>query len=142
MKPRPYQVAVRDLISADRLATLRKFPDLKPMPAKPKKQPATLSATQASDHALADAVEYAKGYGNVTAIAEKMSQITGENVTRQMVGRWLNEDPEKRQQPSFGNAILILIAVDILRGNTDPGATTLIVEVPAVPKHATTKTTK
>lgn len=103
-------------------------------PTAKKKKPKPITADDLSAYGLKDAITFAEAYGNITKVADTMTAISGESVTRQMVGRWLNGDPAKRQQPSFGTAILLLIAVDIVRGNTDPSATFLTIEVPEIPQ--------
>lgn len=109
-------------------------PKIMKKPTAKKKKPKPITADDLSAYGLKDAITFAEAYGNITKVADTMTAISGESVTRQMVGRWLNGDPAKRQQPSFGTAILLLIAVDIVRGNTDPSATFLTIEVPEIPQ--------
>lgn len=75
---------------------------------------ARMSAAEASEQALNHAVEFARERGRIQAIADLMTERTGDSVTRQMVSRWLNPDPDKRQQPSLGNGLLLLWCVDVL----------------------------
>lgn len=41
-------------------------------------------------------------------IADKLSKMTGQPVTRQMVDRWLHPDPKKRTQALHGTGILLV----------------------------------
>jgi hypothetical protein len=43
-----------------------------------------------------------------SAIADRLSKITGKPVTRQMVEKWLHPDPEKRTQALHGTGILLV----------------------------------
>lgn len=110
--------------------------NLDPMPKPKPQKPNPIPSTRISDRALARAVEYGEGYGNITAIASRMSAITGEPVTRQMVGRWLNKDPERRQQPSFGNALLLLFVIEQL--NQEPS----MIDIVAIVQELQTKPAK
>lgn len=101
--------------------------------------PAILSTTSAANQALASAIEYAKPYGHVKAIAAALSELTGQSVTRQMVGRWLNSDPEKRIPiGNFGMGLALLFVVARLQ---DPEATTAEFTI-EVPSHKKTRKTK
>jgi hypothetical protein len=99
-KQKPKKARAEAVCAADEIPTTNPVNRLKP--------------ATASNQALADAVTYATEYGRVKQIAEAMSRLTGESVTRQMVGRWLAEDPAKRQQPSLGNGLLLLLVVQRL----------------------------
>ncbi len=41
-------------------------------------------------------------------IADKLSLATKQKITRQMIGRWLNPEPEKRTQALHGTGILLV----------------------------------
>lgn len=80
-------------------------------------KPKPLTATQVAERALATAIEFARERGRIQAIADLLSEKTGESITRQMVSRWLHPEPEKRQQPSLGYGLLLLWAVKHLEGD-------------------------
>ena len=50
------------------------------------------------------------GYGRKTQLAARMSELSGQSVTRDMIRAWLHPDPAKRRQPSFGYGLLLLVA--------------------------------
>jgi len=52
--------------------------------------------------------------GAIKAVHEKLQAISGENITRQAVCRWLHRDPAKRQQPSYGWGLHLETAYKIL----------------------------
>lgn len=88
----------------------------------PKPKPShilALSAEDAADQALNTAVEWARGYGRIKAIAEALSTATGQPVTRQLVGRWLNPDRAKRVQTNLGMGLMLLHVVGMLRATTE-----------------------
>lgn len=92
--------------------------------SKPQKSgPIALTALEAANQALTPAIEYAAPGGKHSAIAIAMTMLTGQPVNRQMVGRWLNPDPAKREQPRFGYAIMLLWAVELCRRAEASGAT-------------------
>lgn len=80
-----------------------------------KQQPATLSPSAAANQALIPAFEYAATGGKHSSIADAMTRLTGQPVNRQMVGRWLNTDPEKREQPRLGYGLTLLWAVAVCK---------------------------
>jgi hypothetical protein len=90
-----------------------------PFMAKPKPSYVALSADDAATQALTPAIEWAKGYGRMSAIAQALTEATGSNVSRQMVGRWLNDDPKKRMQTNLGMGLILLNVVAHLAAETD-----------------------
>lgn len=50
--------------------------------------------------------------GRKTALARRMGEMSGRNVTRDMVRTWLHPDPKRRRQPSFAYGLL-LVAVGL-----------------------------
>lgn len=74
-----------------------------------------INPKELSDESLADLVEWIGGKGrSASDVAALMSAKTGKKFTRQMVGRWLARNPEQRQQPSHGHAILLRKCVEEL----------------------------
>ena len=55
-------------------------------------------------------------HGGIKQLTEKLRELSGENVTRQAVSRWMSEDAEKRQQPSYGWGLLLEDAYKALVG--------------------------
>jgi hypothetical protein len=91
----------------------------KPQKRAPVKPRSKLDPLDAAGHALANARVFAEEYGNVKRIADQMNAITEPNrYSRQIVGLWLNENPEKRDIPTLGNALVLLAAVEILHAET------------------------
>ncbi len=110
-------------------------------PTRKKEPPAErLTTADASNQALAAAIEYAKPYGHVKAIAAALTELTGQSVTRQMVGRWLNADPENRTPiGNFGMGLALMYVVAKLQ-NPDLKTVEFEIEVPAPKKTRKTKT--
>lgn len=50
-------------------------------------------------------------HGALNKITELACEMSGENISRHTVGRWLREDPKGFQQPSLGNALLLFEAL-------------------------------
>ena len=66
------------------------------------------------------ALRYIRDYahanpGTIQRISDIISKYSTERVSRQMVSRWLAEDPTKRVQPTHGYAILLNQAMAILQ---------------------------
>lgn len=97
-----------------RMPKTTKTPKTKP-PAVSVPQQVKLTTYDAACQALEHAREFAGHYGHIQQLAEAMTATTGERITRQMVGRWLAEDPAKRQQPGLGNGLVLLLCVERLK---------------------------
>lgn len=96
---------------------------MKPKPKKPPEHPLLfLNPDEAAHQALAKAIEWAQGYGRMTAIADTLTLATSSCVSRQMVGRWLNPDPAKRVQTNLGTGLMLLHVVDTLANIPEPEA--------------------
>lgn len=109
MKPKPH---------AQQLGRAKKKPAEEP--AKNQTPLLFLGPDEAAAQALDRAIEYAKGYGRMTAIADTMTLATGSCVSRQMVGRWLNPDPLKRVQTNLGTGLMLLHVVHTLSESLEP----------------------
>ena len=71
-------------------------------------QPTITTAAEVGDARLAPIRGWASAnHGTITRVTEWLKQRTGEDITRQTVGRWLTADPEKRQQPRYGWGLLL-----------------------------------
>ena len=46
--------------------------------------------------------------GTVTRIAERLTALTGSEVHRQTVGRWLHRDKKLRHEPRLGMGLLLV----------------------------------
>lgn len=46
--------------------------------------------------------------GSVTKIAERLTELTGSEVHRQTVGRWLHRDAKSRHEPRLGMGLLLV----------------------------------
>lgn len=96
-------------------------------------EPIALSAVEAANQALQPALTYAAPGGKHSAIAASMALLTGQKVTRQMVGRWLSPDPEKREQPRLGYGIMLLWAVTLCevleRGGKPESASSITIDL-------------
>jgi hypothetical protein len=68
----------------------------------------TKTPKQASDEFLNAMAEFVNNtYGAKKALAEALTARTGEHVARERIERWLHRDPEQRQQPLLGSALLM-----------------------------------
>lgn len=54
--------------------------------------------------------------GAINRLTEKLKELSGEDITRQTVSRWLAKDPAKRQQPSYGWGLHLEAAYTALVG--------------------------
>lgn len=77
--------------------------------------------------ALEEAREFAQAHGAKSEIAAKMSEISGQAVSRQMVEKWLAD--ERPREPQLGNGLLLIAAVQTLRNPRKPKAVTLKIEL-------------
>lgn len=60
--------------------------------------------------------------GNKAKLVEALQQHVP-TINRQLVSRWLNDDPEKRVEPTLGNALLLARVFDTItpeNNNTTP----------------------
>jgi hypothetical protein len=63
---------------------------------------------QASDEYLEEMAAFVNAtYGAKKSMADALSARTGEDVARERIERWLHRDPEQRQQPLLGSALLL-----------------------------------
>lgn len=69
---------------------------------------------QAAYNALKTLITYAqqnKGSrntkGTINLVTERLSELTGDKVHRQMVSKWLHPEHDKRIQPAFGTGLLL-----------------------------------
>jgi len=68
----------------------------------------TATAGQIADLRLAPMRSWASAnHGSIVKVAKWLQERTGENVTRQTVGRWLSTDSDRRQCPSYGWGLLL-----------------------------------
>lgn len=86
---------------------------------KPTTKPKLLSADAAADQALEEIAQRVHGQGLHGKIAEKMCEISGETVSRQMVGKWLDLDRKKRIRPRMGFGLLLLWAAKLVLDDDD-----------------------
>lgn len=74
--------------------------------------PGRLTTEDAAHQALEPVREFAGGYGRTKLIAESMTDLTGQPVSRQMVGRWINGTA----LPNLGTGLVLLLVVKHLGG--------------------------
>lgn len=73
-----------------------------------------ITAEQASAQALEMVIEWAKERGNKPALATLMTEVTSDEIQRQMIGRWLHPDPKEREQPRLGMGLVLLLCAQSL----------------------------
>lgn len=72
-------------------------------------------AQKVSDERLAPMRAWAaSNRGSILQITEWLQERTGTTLSRQTVGRWLNTDPDKRQEPKHGFGLLLEQAYEAL----------------------------
>ncbi len=71
--------------------------------------------TTAADDLLAPVRAWVHGnHGATTRLAAKVSELADGEIHRQTLGRWLHEDPAKRNQPTLGLGLLLVQAYEAL----------------------------
>lgn len=69
--------------------------------------PLPTTANIADDHLEPIRAWVHANHGSMTRLTEKMKTLTSSKITRQAISRWMNRDPESRQEPKLGIGILL-----------------------------------
>jgi hypothetical protein len=81
-----------------------------------------IETTKIANKAIAPIIAHRrKRSGLLSEIALRMTQRTGRTWRLQTLSQWLNHDPAKRHQPSFGAGLLLLeVGRELINGKKRP----------------------